>query len=118
MHQECGGCDYRWPGRPLVGVIETRGEPWPGIRLRLTDGVRSAAHAVSERELHLMSTEAVRPVPDILAAHWIRLERELSATGRAEHEPAGPRRRARQVWDSVAFPVLRAGAGLIRDGLS
>lgn len=96
--QQCTTCGYQWPGRPLAGVIETRGDPWPGIRLRLTDGFRSATHTVSEESLN---DPRGRPVAEVLARHWIRLERDLSG-GYADQDPAPRRARARgqaRMWD-------------------
>lgn len=100
--QQCDDCAYQWPGRPLVGLVETRGDPWPGIRMRITDGYRSATHTVTHRELALLSTAAARPAGQILAAHWIRLERDLSDQGRNDQDQAdnpGRHRPGRRKWD-------------------
>lgn len=96
--QQCDDCAYQWPGRPLIGLVETRGSPWPGIRMRLTDGYRSATHTVSHRELGLLTTTAARPAGQILAAHWIRMERDLSA-GPTTGSLALDVQRGRRIWD-------------------
>lgn len=99
--QQCTTCGYQWPGRPLVGVVETRGDPWPGIRLRLTDGFRSTTRTVSEDTLAVMSAGGPEQVVVSLARHWIRLERHLSG-GYADQDPASESARARgraRMWD-------------------
>lgn len=118
--QQCADCAYQWPGRPLVGVIETRGEPWPGIRMRLTDGYRSATHSLSEADLVRMPANASSV--ETLAGFWVRLERDLSNVGRndqdqAEGRPARRSRRGRPLrWDWV--PHLDPDTGRMRSPAS
>jgi len=71
--QECATCGHRWPGRPLLGWVETRGAPWPGIRLLLSDGQRSAAMAFSPEEVQAAGDR----MAERLLRSWLRLERQL-----------------------------------------
>lgn len=98
--QTCAECRHVWPGRALFGLVESRGEPWPAIRLRLTDGVRSTTHTVPAATLERITATAAawsaRPA-EVLAAFWIKLERGLSDTGRADQDTG--RRTRRMLWD-------------------
>ena len=71
--QVCPGCDHVWQGRPLVGVVETCGEPWPSIRMRLTDGARSTTITFTEQEI----VAAGAGMAERMQRCWVRLERRL-----------------------------------------
>lgn len=71
--QVCDGCQREWQGPPLVGVVESRGEPWPGLRLRLSDGSRSIAVTFTEQEV----TAAGPAMADRIDRCWLRMERQL-----------------------------------------
>jgi hypothetical protein len=99
--QVCDTCGHRWDGRPLHGIIETRGEPWPALRLRLTDGYRSAAWSCSEQEIHRSGTA----MPERMARAWLRLERQLGGGYCDADQPnqaqrARAERRRHRDWDT------------------
>lgn len=71
--QECDVCGHQWPGRPLLGEVETRGQPWPGIRMRLTDGHRSTVVVFSPQEVAAGGDRTVQR----MRRAWLRLERQL-----------------------------------------
>lgn len=101
QQQTCTGCGHVWQGRPLIGVIESRGEPWPALRLRLTDGYRSVTTTFAEREM--ASTSGSRLV-DRLRRTWPRLERQLGGGYCDADEPSAAQqaraaRVRRQQWD-------------------
>lgn len=88
--QECAQCGHQWPGRPLLGQIEQRGEPWPSLRMRLFDGQRSALFVFHEQALGaapLAGVDAGR-----VALWWLRLERQLGG-GYADADLADERLR-------------------------
>lgn len=101
QQQECVSCGHVWQGRPLIGVIESRGEPWPALRLRLTDGHRSATTTFAEREI----TAAVAGrLAERLRRTWPRLERQLGGGYCDADEPtsaqqARAQRARRRQWD-------------------
>ncbi len=90
--QECTVCGHHWPGRPLLGWVEERGAPWPGIRLLLSDGQRSATRSFTQQEV-----ESAGPVvmADRLNRSWLRLERQLCG-GYADADQPDDRQRRRQ----------------------
>ncbi len=97
--QECASCGFRWPGRPLLGEVESRGAPWPGIRLRLFDGHRSA--------VAMLPDHAVQQAGDQLAEMsqraWLRLERRLcggyaDADQPTEQQQRRALRQLRRAW--------------------
>jgi hypothetical protein len=71
--QTCNECRHTWDGRPLHGLIETRAEPWPALRLRLTDDLRSSTITFSEQQVQ----RAGEHLADRLRRGWLRLERQL-----------------------------------------
>lgn len=71
--QMCDGCQRQWPGPPLVGVVESRSDPWPGIRLRLSDGSRSTTFMFSEDAIMAAGPET----PAMIERCWLRMERRL-----------------------------------------
>lgn len=89
--QECAACGHQWEGRPLLGQFERRGAPWPGMRLRLFDGQRSAVFEFHEQALPADSGFDF----DRLARWWLRLERQLCG-GYADLDQPDDRQRARQ----------------------
>ncbi len=100
QQQKCVACDHVWPGLPLVGIIESRGEPWPALRLRLTDGNRSATITFSERQVQ----RAGEMMVNRMRRNWLRLERQLGGGYADADEPsptqlARAARRRRRVWD-------------------
>ncbi len=99
--QECGHCRYAWPGRPLVGVVEQYRDL---IRLRMTDGFRSAQHALTRLQLERWRAPAV-----CLELEWERLEEALcdGVTDRRRQENRDGRLSRRgQSWNWMAFPVI------------
>lgn len=73
LRQTCQVCGHEWSGRTLTGQIEYREAPWPGMRLRLSDGQRSVMTAFSAQEL----TTIADPGWDRIANAWLRMERQL-----------------------------------------
>jgi hypothetical protein len=69
--QECQACPHRWLGRPLVGRVEMYDGPAFRnlIRLRLSDGYRSADRLIPKANLELW-----RDPPRILEMEWEHLE--------------------------------------------
>lgn len=115
--QVCSGCVRAWPGRALVGVVETRGGPWPAIRLRISDGYRSVTHTVSEDAL--ARRRGAGPAVGWLTRHWIRMERDLLGGYTDGDQPTARQmgaalRRTRKTWDWAGIPPLadRDGGGL------
>lgn len=102
--QVCPQCRHTWAGRPLIGVVETRGEPWPGIRVRLTDGHRSTTAALTDD----MLTRAGNEVLTMIDRIWLKLERQLG-NGLADQDEANPQRqrlavrRRGRLWDDHAY---------------
>ena len=104
--QTCTTCGHVWRGRPLVGVIESRGEPWPALRLRLSDGYRSVATTFPE------------PAPEVVGAGglverlqrtWPRLERQMGGGFCDADQPTRSQlvradRARRRQWDVTADP--------------
>lgn len=72
--QECPECHARWSGRPLVGVVEEYHGPGfrDLIRLRLSDGFRSATRLMPRRNLTLWRSPAA-----CLELEWEHLEEML-----------------------------------------
>lgn len=91
--QECASCGHQWPGRPLLGQFERRDGPWPGVRIRLFDGQRSAVFAFFEEALAAFPDTAVDV--DRLGRWWLRLERQLCG-GYADADEPDDRQRLRQ----------------------
>jgi hypothetical protein len=91
--QECAACGHQWSGRPLLGQIEQRGEPWPSLRMRLFDGQRSAVFVFHEQALGV----AEQGLVDSGRAQlwWLRLERQLCG-GYADLDQPDDRQRERQ----------------------
>jgi hypothetical protein len=73
LTQVCATCDHHWRGRPLLGVVETRSDPWPGLRLRLTDGQRSVSLGFTEEEIVAAGVEMAGRIE----RSWRRMERQL-----------------------------------------
>lgn len=101
QQQTCLTCEHVWAGRPLVGVIETRGEPWPALRLRLTDGYRSVSLTLSDRHLTQPDDQVLNRQHPVW---WQRLERQLGGGICDADEPSiGQLERAgrarRRQWD-------------------
>lgn len=101
QRQVCVTCEHAWQGRPLVGVIEARGEPWPALRLRLTDGFRSATTTFAEREI---SGAVAGRLTERLRRTWPRLERQLGGGYCDADEPTSAQqahadRVRRRQWD-------------------
>jgi hypothetical protein len=92
--QVCGQCGHVWAGRPLVGTVETRGQPWPALRLRLSDGQRSIVHAFTEAEVLHMTGPLML---DRLRAAWLRMERRLCGGFADVDEPDERQRRQQQL---------------------
>lgn len=69
--QLCAACDHHWPGLPLTGVLEQRGRPWPGLRMRLSDGQRSVTAWFTAAQM-----DDDRIVERINSG-WLPLERQL-----------------------------------------
>jgi hypothetical protein len=90
--QECDRCQHQWQGRPLLGYVETRGAPWPGIRARLSDGQRSTMLTFSAREMHSAGQDRMAAR---IRGCWIRLERQLCG-GFADADEPDLRQLARQ----------------------
>jgi hypothetical protein len=90
--QECTTCQHQWDGRPLLGWVETRDAPWPGIRLLLSDGQRSTARAFSHEEVGSAGAVAMA---DRLNRSWLRLERQLCG-GYADMDQPDDRQRRRR----------------------
>lgn len=88
--QTCETCSRPWPGAPLVGVVESRGEPWPSIRMRLTDFSRSTTFMFTEDAI----AAAGPAMPDIIERTWLRLERQLCG-GYADADQPDQRQAAR-----------------------
>lgn len=109
QQQTCTTCGHVWQGRPLVGVIESRGEPWPALRLRLTDGYRSAATTFGERDT--VNVDSTR-LTERLRRSWLRLERQLGG-GLADEDTPTPSesirasRVRRRQWDVPSGRVTR-----------
>lgn len=109
QQQTCTTCGHTWQGRPLVGVIESRGEPWPALRLRLTDGYRSAATTFGERDI--ANVDSAR-LTERLRRSWLRLERQLGG-GLADADTPTPSesvrasRVRRRQWDVPSGRVAR-----------
>lgn len=93
--QECAVCGHLWQGRPLLGQFERRGEPWPGMRMRLFDGQRSAVALLAERFLTVADTPLGDADAAILARWWLRLERQLCG-GYADADQPDARQQRRQ----------------------
>lgn len=91
--QECAECGHTWAGRSLYGWVETRGAPWPGVRLRLSDGQRSAMIAFGDDALRAHATDQV--LVDRMRRGWLRLERQLGG-GYADIDEPGPAQLRRQ----------------------
>lgn len=92
--QRCDQCEQVWPGRPLVGVVETRSDPWPALRLRLSDGHLSVSAAFSMEE----SAQIFGDHPtmaDRVGRCWLRLERQLCG-GYADQDQPDQRQQQRQ----------------------
>lgn len=98
--QVCPSCDHAWQGPPLVGMVETRGEPWPSIRMRLTDGNRSTTVTFSEQEIETAGGE----MAERMRRCWIRMERRLGGGFADADEPSdqqvqrAARRRSWRDW--------------------
>lgn len=90
LTQVCATCDHHWRGRPLVGAVETRSDPWPGLRLRLTDGQRSASTGFTQEEIEAAGVEMAARIE----RSWRRLERQLCG-GVADVDQADERTLAR-----------------------
>jgi hypothetical protein len=90
--QECAVCGHQWPGRPLLGQIERRGDPWPGMRMRLFDGQRSAVFTFHEQALN---AEAEAVFAGRVERWWLRLERQLCG-GYADVDQPNPQQMDRQ----------------------
>jgi hypothetical protein len=108
--QFCGVCDHRWLGVPLVGVVEVRGDPWPGIRLRLSDGSRSTTSTFSEYEIAAAGVSLVERIERC----WLRLERRLcggysDVDQPSEQQRAHAGRRVARSWHTggMAMDVTR-----------
>jgi hypothetical protein len=101
--QECVQCGYQWLGRPLLGVVETRGAPWPAVRLRLSDGHRATTLSFNGSAATVLSDHAAGGLDHA----WLRLERELGG-GYADLDRVTARReriRARRLarsWRNTA----------------
>lgn len=92
--QECAECGHRWAGRPLLGAIELRGEPWPALRLRLSDGQRSVSTMFSLEETRQVFGDE-QLMSERVAWCWLRMERQLGG-GYADQDEPGERQRRRQ----------------------
>lgn len=97
--QECPECHTRWPGRPLVGVVEEYHGPAfrDLLRLRLTDGFRSATRMMPRRNLTLWRAPAA-----CLELEWEHLEEMLcdGVSDRRRQQAVETFRRARGLaWD-------------------
>lgn len=102
--QECATCGHQWEGRPLLGWVEARGEPWPGIRLLLSDGQRSTAMTFSPEEVQ---AAGVLAMADRLNRSWLRLERQLcggyaDVDQPTERQQRHATRQLRRAWHSCA----------------
>jgi len=99
--QECAQCGHQWPGRPLLGQIEQRGAPWPGFRMRLFDGQRSAVFVFHEDAL--LDGPLLDPVR--VAQFWLRLERQLCGGYADIDQPDEQqlRRQARRLRQGAVF---------------
>jgi hypothetical protein len=117
--QECSECRTRWTGRPLVGVVEEYHGPAfrDLIRLRLTDGFRSATRLISRRTIELWRAPAA-----CLELEWEHLEEMLCdgvSDRRRQESQAGYRRARALAWDWRAFPIISDPRAIIRpDGIS
>lgn len=114
--QECPECRTRWPGRPLVGVVEQYHGPGPSFRdlfrLRLTDGFRSATRLIPRRNLELWRSPAA-----CLALEWEHLEEMLcdGVTDRQRQQSHVRNRFSRHTpWDW--FPVVNQPNNIVRPG--
>lgn len=118
--QACAFCTYRWPGRPLVGLVEAYHGPAfrDLIRLRLTDGYRSATRMLPKRNLTLWREPAL-----CLALEWEHLEEALcdGVTDRMRQDYIGAGRiRPGRRWDwrgrlmAAAMPVINRPENIVR----
>jgi hypothetical protein len=104
--QECQACGYHWPGRPLLGWVQARGAPWPGVRQLLSDGQRSATITFTEQEI---AAAGDLVMADRMQRGWLRLERQLCG-GYADIDQPDERqqrrqgRRLRADWHMCANP--------------
>jgi hypothetical protein len=100
LMQTCPDCGHRWSGRPLVGTVEQYDGPGFRnglVRLRLTDGFRSATRMFPRRNLELW-----RAPETCLALEWEHLEEQLcdGVSDRRRQESNERARRTRGLpWD-------------------
>jgi hypothetical protein len=85
-NQTCRECHFAWPGKPVIGIVEWRGEPWPALRMRLSDGERSAGRTFEARGARPITS--ADQIPDSVAvarqffaipstASWDQVERAM-----------------------------------------
>ncbi len=116
--QQCSVCASVWPGRPLVGLVEQLdrgvilGRQAIAVRLRLSDGFRSASRTFSRRQLEIWRAPAL-----CVALEWEHLEEMLcdGVTDRQRQESTARYRRARSLpWDWRAAARISRPDGLVR----